>query len=532
MDSTVVELFQRALAMSFMGSVVAGVILVAKRLMGDKAGAAWHYYIWLLLLIRLSIPFTPESSYSIFNLMEQIPQDTGILQYAEDLAGTSSKVLGTSQEEDRMGQNWIWRGIYGAPDVEGSSSEMGLSPYQKGWNILALVWAAGALAMVMYTIGANTLLHLRTRRKPPCRDEDIIEILKKCTDRLKLGKKPLIVYDSEVKIPMLFGFVKPRICIAPEIARCLSHEEMEYILLHELAHLKRGDILINWIMMVLQAVHWFNPIVWAAFRRMKQDCELACDAHVLSFLKPVDRKEYGRTIINLLKLLTGSREVPGTVGIMNGKTQTKRRIMMIKNFKKASFKWTVIALLVAAVIGYVGLTDSKGAAQGIPSTNEDGEMVNITPDASAQEEKKTAGETKEEKEEGDMMAQAPEAQSDEKPSQTSAPSHGPQVVVEVDMDMVEREQREVDLGHSPWQLSPIAVTQTFVSLKISPEGITGEFPIKDDEMKIVHETSEEAVVEVSGSKTPIARVYLRRLVKQDETGIWSVVGYDPVPSKD
>lgn len=100
------------------------------------------------------------------------------------------------------------------------------------------------------------------------------------------------------------------------------------------------------------------------------------------------------------------------------------------------------------------------------------------------------------------------------------------------MDMVEREQREVDLGHSPWQLSPIAVTQTFVSLKISPEGITGEFPIKDDEMKIVHETSEEAVVEVSGSKTPIARVYLRRLVKQDETGIWSVVGYDPVPSKD
>jgi len=539
MNSTVVELFQRVLAMSFMGSVLTGVILLAKRLLGDRVGAAWHYYIWLLLLIRLSIPFAPESSYSIFNLMEQIPQDTGILRYAEDLTGiTSSKVPGTSPTEDRMNQNWIGRAPDRAFIVEENASKMNWNLNENGWNILALVWAIGALALMVYPIGANTLLHIRMRRKPPCRDEDIIEILKKCTDRLNLEKMPSIVYDSEAKIPMLFGFVKPRICIAPEMARCLSHEEMEHILLHELAHLKRGDILINWIMMVLQALHWFNPIVWAAFQRMKQDCELACDAHVLSYLKPLDRKEYGRTIINLLKLLTGYHEVPGTVGIMNPKTQTKRRILMIKNFKKASFKWTVIALLVVTVIGYVGLTNAKGAAQENPPTNEAGETVDITPHASAQEEKEKVEETtvedpvEETKEEGDMKPQKIEEQSEEKPSQTSTPSQGPQIVVEVDMEMVKNEQKKVDLGHSPWQLSPIAVTQTFVSLQISPEGITGEFPIKDDELKIVHETNEEAIVEVSGSKTPIARVYLKRLVKQDETGIWTVVGYDPVPSKD
>ncbi|MGI6706794.1 MAG: M56 family metallopeptidase [Clostridia bacterium] len=533
MNSTVVELFQRVLAMSFMGSVLAGVILLAKRLLGDKVSAAWHYYIWLLLLIRLSIPFAPESSYSIFNLMERIPQDTGILRYAEDLsASTSFKMPKTNQEEDRMGQARIVREPDGDADAERNASKMDWSPYGKVWNILAMLWATGALVMVTYTVGVNTLLHLRVRRKPPCRDEAIIEILKKCTDRLRLEKMPRIVYDSQIKIPMLFGFLKPRICIAPEMVRCLSHEELEHILLHELVHLKRGDILINWIMMVLQALHWFNPIVWAAFRRMKQDCELACDAHVLSFLKSIDRKEYGRTIINLLKLLTGSHEVPGTVGMMNPKTQTERRIMMIKNFRKASFKWTVVAILVMAVIGYVGLTNAKGAAQETPPVNEAGETVDIIPDASAQEEKETAEGTKEEIEKGEMMPQETEAQSVEKAPQTPDSPHGPQVVVEVDMEMAKNEQMKVDLGHSPWQLSPIAVTQTFVSLQISPEGITGEFPIKDDEMKIVHETNEEAIVEVTGSKTPIARVYLKRLVKQDETGIWSVVGYDPIPSKD
>lgn len=103
----------------------------------------------------------------------------------------------------------------------------------------------------------------------------------------------------------------------------------------------------------------------------------------------------------------------------------------------------------------------------------------------------------------------------------------PQVEVPVDLDVEKGDQKNADAGHSPWKLDPAFVSQVFVSLKISPEGIQGEYPIKYEELKIIKNTGTEAIVEVGGD-TPIKRVYLKRLVRQDNTGIWTAVGYDPV----
>jgi hypothetical protein len=107
----------------------------------------------------------------------------------------------------------------------------------------------------------------------------------------------------------------------------------------------------------------------------------------------------------------------------------------------------------------------------------------------------------------------------------------PQVQVPVDLKVVKREQSSVDEGHSPWKLDPIFVAQVFVSLKISPEGIQGDYPIKYEELKIIKSNEKDAVVEVGGINTPIKTVYLKRLIKQDNTGIWTVVGYNPVKLK-
>jgi len=103
----------------------------------------------------------------------------------------------------------------------------------------------------------------------------------------------------------------------------------------------------------------------------------------------------------------------------------------------------------------------------------------------------------------------------------------PKVEVPVNLKIEENSQKSVDEGHSPWRLDPVFVAQVFVSLKISPEGIKGDYPIKYEELKILKENEKEAVVEVTVSKTPIKRVYLKRLIRQDDTGIWTVVGYDP-----
>jgi len=105
------------------------------------------------------------------------------------------------------------------------------------------------------------------------------------------------------------------------------------------------------------------------------------------------------------------------------------------------------------------------------------------------------------------------------------------VEVPVDLQAEEGDQKNADAGHSPWKLDPVFVSQVFVSLKISPGGIQGDYPIKYEELKIVKNTGKEAVVEVSGNKTLVSRVYLKKLIRQDNTGIWTVVGYDPVSNK-
>lgn len=110
-------------------------------------------------------------------------------------------------------------------------------------------------------------------------------------------------------------------------------------------------------------------------------------------------------------------------------------------------------------------------------------------------------------------------------------SANPQVKVPVDMKILENQQKSVDAGHSPWHLDPAFVAQVFVSLKISPEGIKGDYPIKYEEFKTIQDTGEEVIIQVNTANTPISRVYLKRLVKQDSTGIWTVVGYDPAPKE-
>jgi outer membrane lipoprotein-sorting protein len=112
------------------------------------------------------------------------------------------------------------------------------------------------------------------------------------------------------------------------------------------------------------------------------------------------------------------------------------------------------------------------------------------------------------------------------PSGDMKPSNKPQVEVPVDLEVEENEQKSADAGHSPWRLDPAYVAQVFVSLKISPEGIQGEYPVKYEELKIIQNDGKDAIVEVSGDKTPIQRVYLKRLIRQDNTGIWTVVGFD------
>lgn len=104
----------------------------------------------------------------------------------------------------------------------------------------------------------------------------------------------------------------------------------------------------------------------------------------------------------------------------------------------------------------------------------------------------------------------------------------PKVQVITDIKEVENTQKSVDEGHSPWLLDPVYVTQVFASTLIEPKGIEGEYPIQYDAVKIIAANDSKAITEVYADNATVERIYLEKLIRQDSTGIWTIVGYDPV----
>lgn len=123
----------------------------------------------------------------------------------------------------------------------------------------------------------------------------------------------------------------------------------------------------------------------------------------------------------------------------------------------------------------------------------------------------------------------PNTNSNSKETETQKGSeviYKPQVEVPVDLEVVKNNQQQADGGHSPWQLDPLQVAQTFVSLQISPQGVTGEFPVKEEEVTVLEKTAAEVIAEIKSDKTGTTKVYMKKLAKQDDSGIWTVVGFD------
>jgi hypothetical protein len=99
--------------------------------------------------------------------------------------------------------------------------------------------------------------------------------------------------------------------------------------------------------------------------------------------------------------------------------------------------------------------------------------------------------------------------------------------VEYDLAIEKADQQNADAGSSVWKLDPVFTAQVFVSLQMMPDGVVGDYPIALEDLVVASNNGVQAIVEVRDESAPIARVYVERVVRQDDTGIWTVVGYDP-----
>ncbi|AFL99049.1 antirepressor regulating drug resistance protein [Desulfitobacterium dehalogenans ATCC 51507] len=299
------ELFLQVLNMSFTGSVVI-LCVVLMRLLLRKAPKVFSYALWSVVLFRLVCPFSFESALSLLPVnSEPIPSD---IVYAA------------------MPQ--VHTGI-GAADRVISSSLPGAVPYAsinplQIWVFLgSLLWLWGIAALLLYSI--FSLIGLKRRLGTAVHDKENIYL---CAD---------------IDTPFVMGVIRPKIYLPDS----LSGTEKEYILLHEQTHIRRIDHVVKILSFFVLCIHWFNPLVWAAFFLSGRDMEMSCDEAVIKKLGNEVKKEYSSS---LLALATGRRIVGGTP-LAFGEGDTKGRIMNVLNYKKPAFRVLLVAFMAVIILG-------------------------------------------------------------------------------------------------------------------------------------------------------------------------------------
>jgi beta-lactamase regulating signal transducer with metallopeptidase domain len=320
--------------------VLVAIALVLQAALGRWLTPRWAYALWMLVALRLIVPLVPESRFSIWNIYRSTaPRPSAAL----DVPAMPEAPIPTAAQP--MGQ----RTTTARP-----SAPLGFS------IILATVWLAGAMGYLILCFTQYRRLLSWVRRQPPLCEPRVLAALRSAQQVLGFNRAVPVVRTPHLSAPAVLGIVHPCVLLPNGMLETWSDSELRFAMLHELVHVRRCDNLLNWGLIVVQALHWFNPLVWFALRRIRAEREALCDAIVLSRLHPEEKHSYGAALIKAAESFTAGRFPRAIVPILNHKHEIHRRIHMISLFKPTS---RLLSTAAAALVLTVACVTFTGAAQ-------------------------------------------------------------------------------------------------------------------------------------------------------------------------
>ncbi|MBN2211722.1 MAG: M56 family metallopeptidase, partial [Sedimentisphaerales bacterium] len=362
-------IFEWVLRTSMYGAVIVLVIVAVQAIGRKKLPPRWSYTLWGVLLLRLVLPVGLQSGFSVWNLAPRGDEKV-VSVSAEDDAGAAAPILNATEDVSPSGEfdssdlpstngALAGEGEYVIPAADISSERTVAFNWKDAWRYAPGIWLAGAVLLAVSIAFSNLRLWLSVRKERLLTDQGLLELFEDCKQQMQVRTVVGLVATDRVKSPSLFGFIRPRVLLPREVIEHTRAEELRYIFLHELAHLKRGDIWVGWVVAALQSLHWFNPLIWWAFARMRTDRELACDALALSQVRSEENRLYGGALVSLLERFSQSQPLPAVAGILENKAQLKRRLTMISQFKRPTRRAGFVAAILLAVLAGALLTDAK-----------------------------------------------------------------------------------------------------------------------------------------------------------------------------
>ncbi|MCT4619146.1 MAG: M56 family metallopeptidase [Marinisporobacter sp.] len=353
---------------SWTATIIIFLVLLLKKLIHNHLDLRFHHCLWFLVIIRLLIPFAPESSLSLFNFLPEthnqiINYNSSMASFytlkSDDLMNSPIKITTAEKSSDL---NPIRNQNLHKSNLSKQSLIKDKTPisFKRVFQISSYIWCFGCLSIFLLFLLTTISFNRKVKKLDKINDPHVLEILKCLKKKLKIDKNISLYYEKTIKSPFISGLTNPRIYLSRELIKMIHPKELYYILLHELIHYKRKDLLYNIFETIALSLHWFNPIVWFAIKKMRLDRELSCDHGVLEILEKHERPEYGLTILKLSSILsnhTSKKMIPAY--FYENKNQIERRIMMIKAFKKSSYKISILVVIVFLLLTPLTLTNAQ-----------------------------------------------------------------------------------------------------------------------------------------------------------------------------
>jgi beta-lactamase regulating signal transducer with metallopeptidase domain len=188
---------------------------------------------------------------------------------------------------------------------------------------IVIIWGLGFLIAATRLLLRLTAAGVRNVRASAITDGAWVALLAEITRQYAIRRPVSLRVDAASAIPATWGLRRP-VVLLPVDALDWPRERMRAVLLHELAHVARGDFLVQTLAGVACALHWFNPLAWLAERRLREECELASDDRVLGAgLRPAD---YATHLVEVLQSARGSREAPRAALAMGLRNRFEDRV--------------------------------------------------------------------------------------------------------------------------------------------------------------------------------------------------------------
>ncbi|WP_422446433.1 M56 family metallopeptidase [Thermoanaerobacterium sp. DL9XJH110] len=272
-----INIYIQIFIMSF---VAGGIYLILKLLSAVTLKyftAAWHYYTNIAVYMFFLLPYHRWMSWLDLSFIKM--PDKGF--QLPSIAGLNPLTA----------LNLAAGGIA----IPRQKSYAGASVYPE---LLPYLLMAGTLIFMGAILVQNYNLNRRIFRM--CRltdDMQILEVLSRCRQQMGITKQIPVYISPCITTPFLYGIFKPRI-VLPDIK--LSADELQCVFLHELTHWKRRDALLKYLMLFINAIHWFNPIAYAARFDIDHFCELSCDESVVKSMSNRERRRYCELMLSML----------------------------------------------------------------------------------------------------------------------------------------------------------------------------------------------------------------------------------------